>query len=154
MAEVLLLLGGDQGDVQVAFARAEVAIRTRCGIVLGRSRDHWTAPWGFAGTDLFLNRAILVATHLGPEDLMRELLGIERELGRVREPGAPVGSRPIDIDVLLWGDACIDRPGIQVPHPRMHLRAFALAPAADLLPTAIHPVQGRALLHLLDGLPR
>lgn len=152
-AEVLLLLGADQGDVRAAFARAEEAVAARCGTVLARSRDHWTEPWGFQGPSLFLNRALLIATPMGPQELMGALLAIERELGRVRTPGG-YGPRPIDIDVLLWGGERIDRPGVRVPHPRLHERAFALAPAADLLPLAVHPEMGRTLLQLLDRVRR
>lgn len=148
-AEVLLLLGADQGDVRTTFTRAEEAIAARCGTVLARSRDHWTEPWGFAGPALFLNRALLIDTALEPQDLMDRLLAIERELGRVRG-GAGYASRPIDIDILLWGAERLDRPGVQVPHPRLHERAFALAPAADLLPLAIPPGRDRTVLQLLD----
>lgn len=148
-AEVLLLLGADQGDVRSTFARAEEAIAARCGPVLARSRDHWTEPWGFAGPALFLNRALLIGTALAAEVLMDRLLGIERELGRVRG-GEGYASRCIDIDILLWGAERIDRPGVQVPHPRLHERAFALAPAADLLPLTVPPGRDRTLLQLLD----
>ncbi len=148
-AEVLLLLGADQGDVQASFARAQEALARRCGTVLARSRDHWTEPWGFAGPGLFLNRALLLATTLAPLELMDRLLDIERQLGRVRGGGG-YASRPIDIDVLLWADRRIDLPGLQVPHPRLHERAFALAPAADLWPRAVPPGRDHNLLQLLD----
>ncbi|NUQ15281.1 MAG: 2-amino-4-hydroxy-6-hydroxymethyldihydropteridine diphosphokinase, partial [Flavobacteriales bacterium] len=117
-AEVLLLLGADQGDVRATFARAEAAIDARCGTVLARSRDHWTEPWGFAGPALFLNRALLVATALSPSRLMEALLAIEQGLGRVRG-GTGYASRTLDIDILLWQDRRIDLPGVQVPHPRL-----------------------------------
>ncbi|HMQ76116.1 MAG TPA: 2-amino-4-hydroxy-6-hydroxymethyldihydropteridine diphosphokinase [Flavobacteriales bacterium] len=149
--EVLLLLGADQGDVRATFSHAEQAIAARCGPVLARSRDHWTEPWGFAGPALFLNRALLIDTALGPDELMDHLLAIERELGRVRGSGGYT-SRPIDIDILLWGAQRIDLPRVQVPHPRLHERAFALAPAADLLPLAMPPGRDRTVLQLLDDL--
>lgn len=148
-AEVLLLLGADQGDVRATFARAEAAIAARCGTVLARSRDHWTEPWGFAGPALFLNRALLVATALSPSRLMEALLAIEQGLGRVRG-GTGYASRTLDIDILLWQDRRIDLPGVQVPHPRLHQRAFALAPAADLCPLAVPPGRDGNLLQLLD----
>lgn len=150
-AEVLLLLGADQGEVRATFSRAEQAIASRCGPVLARSRDHWTEPWGFAGPSLFLNRALLIDTALGPDELMDHLLAIERELGRMRGGGGYT-SRSIDIDILLWGAERVDRPGVQVPHPRLHERAFALAPAADLLPLAVPPGRDRTVLLLLDDL--
>ncbi len=148
--EVLLLLGADLGDPKATFQQTEELLAGRCGTVLARSRDHWTEPWGFAGEHLFLNRAVLLATDLEPIDLLARMLGIERELGRVRGPSEGYTSRSIDIDLLLWGERTIVLPELTVPHPRMHQRAFALAPAADLVPHWRHPAPGSTILRLLD----
>lgn len=153
MAEVLLLLGGNVGDVKRTLQQASVAISERIGRVLTTSRDHWTTPWGFADERLFLNQALLVDTALAPDDLMRTCLNIERDLGRVRS-AAPDGkkvyeARSIDIDVLLIGDQVIHTELLHVPHPRVHERAFALSPAADVVPGWVHPLLGRSVLSLL-----
>jgi 2-amino-4-hydroxy-6-hydroxymethyldihydropteridine diphosphokinase len=110
-------------------------------------------PWGFADERLFLNQALLVDSELAPDDLMRACLEIERGLGRVRSE-APAGqkvyeARTIDIDVLLMGDRVIRTAVLDVPHPRMHERAFALSPAADVVPGWVHPVLRRSVLSLL-----
>ena len=148
--EVLLLLGADLGDPTITFTRAEELLAGGCGTILARSRDHWTEPWGFAGAHLFLNRAILLSTELDPLSLLQEVLAIERELGRERGSVEGYASRSIDIDLLLWKDRLVTLPTLTVPHPRLHERAFALAPAADLVPHWRDPISGRTVLHLLD----
>lgn len=145
-----LLLGGNEGDPEAMLGEAEQRIGQRCGRVLARSRDHWTEPWGFRDERLFLNRAILVDTTLAPEDLLSECLEIEKELGRVRTGKGP-GPRPIDIDLLLYGSIRVECPFLTVPHPRMHERAFALAPLADIAPDLCPPGNGRSILELLDA---
>ena len=148
--EALLLLGGNIGDARATFARAERLIAERAGPILARSRDHWTEPWGFTDERLFLNRALIIGTPHDPQQLMAVLLGIEAELGRTREQQERNTARSIDIDILLIGDRVIDRPGLVVPHSRMHERAFALEPAADIAPHWVHPVLGRPV-HQLAG---
>ncbi|MEZ4807162.1 MAG: 2-amino-4-hydroxy-6-hydroxymethyldihydropteridine diphosphokinase [Flavobacteriales bacterium] len=150
--EVLLLLGGNTGDPKCTLAAAEAALEERVGKVVARSRDHWTEPWGFADDRPFLNKAVLIATSMAPEELLIRCLAIETELGRRRGDGVGYAARPIDIDILLIGDEVIGMPGLQVPHPRMQDRAFALAPAADIAPGAIHPVRGLSILDLLNEL--
>lgn len=152
--EVLLLLGGNVGDVAGTFLRAASMIIERLGPIRSISRDHWTEPWGFQDERLFLNRALVVDTHRSPEDLLSSCSRIEHELGRVRAATDAYGPRPIDIDVLLWGDQVISLPHLHVPHPRMHERTFALAPAADVAPGWPHPGLGRTVLTLLNDATR
>ena len=156
--EALLLLGGNLGDVKRAFSVAESMKWDRTeppkSRILARSRDHWTEPWGFSDERLFLNRALLVSTTLEPLELLSELLTIERALGRNRCDEERYASRTIDIDILLIGDQVIDLPGLVVPHPRMHERAFALEPAADIVPEWVHPVLGRCVMEMLSDLRR
>ena len=151
---MLLLLGGDRGPLRSAMEQAITRLGERAGRVLAVGREHWTEPWGFADSERFLNKAVLLATPLAPAALMEVLLGIEHELGRHRTPGAPPGPRTMDIDILLYGSAVIDQPTVTVPHPRMHQRRFALAPAADVAPAMVHPLLGRTVLELLNALER
>jgi 2-amino-4-hydroxy-6-hydroxymethyldihydropteridine diphosphokinase len=152
--EALVLLGGNIGDVRATFALAERLITERAGAIVSRSRDHWTEPWGFADERLFLNRALIIGTQHDPQQLMAVLLGIEAELGRTREQQERYTARSIDIDILLIGDRVIEAPGLIVPHPRMHERAFALEPAADIAPHWVHPVLGRTVFELVRDLRR
>ncbi|HEY0976127.1 MAG TPA: 2-amino-4-hydroxy-6-hydroxymethyldihydropteridine diphosphokinase [Flavobacteriales bacterium] len=148
---MLLLLGADQGDPRAALERAQALIHERVGSVLAHSRAHWTEAWGFRSDALFLNQALLIdpGGH-SPREVLGLVLGIERDLGRFRDPRQRYGPRTIDIDILLAGRAVVEEPGLQIPHPRMHERYFALAPAADLVPGLRHPRIGRTVLELLN----
>lgn len=147
--EALLLLGGNEGDPSATLSEAERRLFPEAGALLGRSRDHWTVPWGFTDARLFLNRALLLATPMTPEALLAHCLGVEAALGR-RRTGVGYGPRPIDIDVLwMNGLVRLDKAPL-LPHPRMHERAFALGPAADLCPDHVHPLLGRTILDLLN----
>lgn len=150
--DAYLLLGGNTGDPVATFRSAIVLIEARIGRVLARSRDHWTEPWGFTDERPFLNVALRVSTGLAPEHLLAECLSIEAELGRTRSPGAGPGPRPIDIDVLLYGHCVVSGPDLVVPHPRLHERAFALSPLADIAPAGVHPLLERSVLALLNDL--
>ncbi|MBL7951657.1 MAG: 2-amino-4-hydroxy-6-hydroxymethyldihydropteridine diphosphokinase [Flavobacteriales bacterium] len=152
-SEFVLLLGGDLGDPVEQLALAEIAIAARVGSVQARSRDHWTAAWGFTSGTLFLNRALLVRTQLEPHSVMDACLAIERSMGRVRSESQGMASRPIDIDILAIGDRVIMDDTLTVPHPRLHLRRFALAPLCDILPRWRHPILDREALDLLNALP-
>jgi len=109
--------------------------------LLRRSRLYASAPWGVADQPEFVNAAAAIETRLTPGDLMQALLGIEQAFGRTR--GAQRwGPRILDLDLLLYDDAVIDEPGLRVPHPHLHERAFVLLPLADVAPRLPVPGQG------------
>ena len=99
----------------------------------------------------FLNGVAAVETDLPAADLLGLLLEVERRFGRTREGVPPQGPRTLDLDLLLYGDAELDEPGLRVPHPRLHERAFVLAPLAELDPGLEVPGRGR-VQGLLEGL--
>ena len=111
-----------------------------------------TQPVGFVDQPPFLNAAAAVETDLEPRAVLDLLLAVERELGRTRD-GPRFGPRTIDLDLLLYGDEELDEPGLAVPHPRLHERAFALEPLADLDPELVVPGRGtvQALLARLQS---
>jgi len=110
-----------------------------------------TEPWGPVEQPPFLNGAAAVETSLEPRALLDVLLEVERRLGRVRDERW--GPRTIDLDLLLYGDAVVDEPGLTVPHPRLRERAFALEPLLELDPDLVVPGQGSAAV-LLASLER
>ena len=106
--------------------------------VLRSSDIYQTAPWGMEDQPDFLNCVIEVRTQLTPAGLLERVKEVEESLGR--QPGLRYGPRIIDLDILLYGSMVVQQPDLQIPHPRLHLRAFALIPLAELAPELIHPV--------------
>ena len=144
-------LGANLGDREAMLRAAleqlaaEPAIRV---VEVSPLRD--TAPVGMVDQPRFLNAAAAVETTLSARDLLDRLLAIERRLGRTRE-GPRFGPRTIDLDLLLYGEERIDEPGLEVPHPRLHERLFALEPLAELDPGLDVPGRG-PLADLVAGL--
>ena len=142
-------LGANLGDpvaaLRAAFAALDSLPETR---VVARSGLYRTAPLGVGEQPEYVNAVAAIETVLRPHALLDALLGIESGLGRTRDyPRAP---RTLDLDLLLYGDETIRESGLELPHPRMHLRAFVLAPLAEIAPAATIPGRGRAA-ELLAG---
>jgi 2-amino-4-hydroxy-6-hydroxymethyldihydropteridine diphosphokinase len=136
-------IGANLGDPAGQVRGAIAALGSLPGTVLvAASHLYRTAPIGYADQPDFVNAVAAVDTTLTAQDLMRALQHIERGAGRERSfRNAP---RTLDLDLLLYGDATIDEPGLTVPHPRMHERAFVLAPLAEIAPDAAIPGRGPA----------
>lgn len=103
-----------------------------------------TPPWGMESKNFFYNQVWEVESGLSADDLLREILRVERELGRVRENGIGYQDRLIDIDILLFGSEIIEEPHLKVPHPHLNKRAFALMPLLELAPNLKDPSNGKA----------
>lgn len=156
METAYLMLGSNLGDRLQNLRQALELIPLKAGHVRDISPVYETEPWN-ARKDLpFLNMAVCIETELCPTRLLSELLGIEKEMGRIRD-GSINGPRPIDIDILLYGKDIIDVPGLQIPHPRMHLRRFVLVPLNEIAAAVVHPGFGKSVNYLLgdcsDQLP-
>ena len=114
-----------------------------------------TEPWGYHEQPAFLNGAAAVDTILSPVNLLALCQSIERRQGR-QAGGRRYGPRVIDLDILLYGSEIVSRetPDLQIPHPRLPLRAFALLPLAEIAGEVLHPVLNRAIRELaaaVDG---
>jgi 2-amino-4-hydroxy-6-hydroxymethyldihydropteridine diphosphokinase len=137
MAEAYVGLGANLGD---AAATLRDALRELSGLEHSRlvraSSLYRSAPVDAPGPD-YLNAVAAIETALAPEALLAALQAIERGHGRVRiARNAP---RTLDLDLLLYGEREIDGPGLTVPHPRLHLRAFVLEPLLEIAPQVRHP---------------
>lgn len=154
METCYVLFGSNMGNKDWIFAQSCQLINNRCGRIVNVSSAYESEPWGFEADEWFLNRVIVLETELEPEDLLQELLEIERELGRVRHPGS-VGysSRPADLDLLYYGDRVMDTDVLTVPHPRLHLRRFALIPLCEVASELLHPVLQMTQKELLEQCP-
>ncbi len=138
-------LGDRKGYLDGAINAMPPAVR-----VLRRSSIYETAPWGYRDQDDFLNMVVEAETELGPKQLLILLKGIEVQLGR--KPRFRNGPREIDIDILLYDDLVLDELVLHIPHPRLHERAFILAPLADLAPNLEIPNTGKKVAEFLANL--
>jgi 2-amino-4-hydroxy-6-hydroxymethyldihydropteridine diphosphokinase len=151
MADVVIALGGNVGDVRATFKKA---IANICGMaqaaLLARSSDYVTPPWGEEAQDRFINACIEIDTSLDPHALLFTLHKIEKKFGRDRINEQHWGPRPLDLDLIAYDDVKIDKPELTLPHPRLFERAFVLVPLAEIAPDRI--IAGRRVRDALAGL--
>src|ERR1700712_2843391 len=135
MANVLIALGGNVGEVRATFQKA---IANICGmtqgVLLARSSDYATPPWGEENQGRFFNACMEIETSLDPHALLFTLHKIEKKVGRDRTKETRWGPRTLDLDLLAYDDVSINKPELTLPHPRLFQRAFMLAPLAEILP--------------------
>lgn len=160
MARVVLITGGNLGDVKSRLRTAQRMINDKVGVVLRCSHRYKSRPWGFAAEEQFSNQVLEVDTDLSADEVLDAVQAIERELGRDREEekrlkaenGAPYSSRMIDIDVLFYDDLVLESPRLTIPHPLIEERDFVLAPLCELMKNKRHPVSGKTMEELREEL--
>jgi 2-amino-4-hydroxy-6-hydroxymethyldihydropteridine diphosphokinase len=144
MADVLIALGGNVGDVRATFQKAIAYI---CGMtqaaLLARSSDYATPPWGDDQQARFINACIEIETSLDPHALMFTLHKIEQKFGRDRTREKRWGPRSLDLDLIAYDDLSIARAELTLPHPLLFERAFVLVPLAEIVPARL--VAGRSI---------
>ena len=144
MTRAYVALGSNLGDREATVRAAVEALGEAPGIeVVAVSRFFDTEPVGYVDQPRFLNGAAALDTTLSARELLDVLLEVERRFGRRREDVPAQGPRTLDLDLLLYGDAEVDEPGLRVPHPRLHERRFVLEPLAELDPALEVPGRGR-----------
>jgi 2-amino-4-hydroxy-6-hydroxymethyldihydropteridine diphosphokinase len=145
-AIIYLALGTNLGD-RPANLRAAIAALPPAVTVLVESPVYETPPWGVIDQPAFLNMVLKGVTSLKPVELLSTLKRLETKLGRI--PDVRWGPRKIDMDILFYDDLILDKPGLTIPHPRLHERAFVLVPLADLAPDLVHPIFSKPVRELL-----
>ena len=148
MSTIYISLGGDLGDPVEQQEAAIRAIDERVGHVESRSSFFKTEPWGVDRKTPFINSAAKVKTDLDPFQVMEELLGIEKEMGRSRN-GEQYGQRSIDLDLLYYNELILNSTDLQLPHPRLHLRRFVLEPLEEIAANFKDPFRGKSISELL-----
>src|SRR5436305_12745168 len=152
MERAYVALGSNLGDREATIRAALAALDADPGVVVvAVSELIETEPVGLVDQPRFLNGAVALDTILEPRALLELLLAVERRFGREREGVPPQGPRTLDLDLLLYGEARIEEPGLRIPHPRLHVRAFVLGPLAELDPSLEVPGKGD-IQTLLAGL--
>lgn len=144
---IYLALGSNLGDrrsnLETAIGRLSPEAR-----VIQLSSIYQTPPWGYEDQPPFLNMVVKVETRLTPENLLKFIKNLEIEMGR--KGSFRNGPRLIDLDILLYGKLVSVQPGLVIPHPRLHERAFVLVPLAEIAPDLVHPVMKVTILELLS----
>jgi 2-amino-4-hydroxy-6-hydroxymethyldihydropteridine diphosphokinase len=119
--------------------------------VSNASSIYETAAWGKNDQPAFLNQVLEIETALSPPQLLKTILAIEENIGRVRQE--KYGPRIIDIDILLFNDEVLHLPMLKIPHPQLQNRRFVLVPLAEIAPDLIHPVFKKTIAELLAICP-
>jgi 3-oxoacyl-[acyl-carrier protein] reductase len=153
MPTAYIALGSNLGDRWAALPAAVRRLRAEPGLrVAAVSAIYESIPRDCPpGAGDFLNAVVAVETDRTPEDLLRLLHFIEHQFGRIRT--AINGPRPLDLDLLLYGDEIVRTPELTLPHPRMHERDFVLTPLAEIAPNAFHPSLKKTAIELRAALP-
>jgi 2-amino-4-hydroxy-6-hydroxymethyldihydropteridine diphosphokinase len=138
MAEALLALGGNVGNVRDSLDRAVAMLCDGREVrLVARSSDYLTPPWGIEDQPPFVNSCLIVATTLAPHALLQRAQAAERALGRDRTAERRWGPRPIDIDILAYDDVVLETADLTLPHPHLFERAFVLVPLMEIAPDRI-----------------
>lgn len=145
---VYLLLGSNLGNRRLHLLHGLDEIRSRAGKVLQQSSIYETEPWGVTDQPDYLNAACKIETTLSPENLFSVLKKIEIGEGRISQK--KYASRTLDIDIVFYDDLILQSEGLIIPHPKIHLRKFVLAPLDEIAPDFIHPAFKKSMRQLLD----
>ena len=149
--DVYLLLGSNVGDRAANLKRACGLIQDELSPHITQSSLYETAAWGKTDQASFLNQAIMIQTDIKPLVLLALLKNIEKQVGRIDTE--KWGPRVIDIDILFYGSEIVQEPELQVPHPYLPVRRFALLPMAEIARDLMHPMLKKTIKELLELCP-
>jgi 2-amino-4-hydroxy-6-hydroxymethyldihydropteridine diphosphokinase len=144
---IYLSLGSNLSDREKNLLLAIKKINARSGTVLTVSSLYQTAPWGMPNQPEFLNQVIEIESDFSPQELLQNLLAIEKEMGR--KPSPRWSPRVIDIDILYFADLIVSEEDLVIPHVGIPHRRFALLPLAEIAPDSIHPLLNKTSKQLL-----
>lgn len=137
--KVYLGLGSNEGDRHLLLHLAINNLEKNVGSIKKVSTFIETDSWGYESKNKYINAVILIETFLSPHEILKNILGIEKSMGRVRKDKYNYEDRPIDIDILLIDDLILDEDDLTVPHRFMHKRIFVLEPLIEIAPDIKNP---------------
>lgn len=150
--QVILSLGSNQGNRLTNIELCLNLIHREVGTIIKVSNLYETPSWGFE-SEAFYNCALLLHTSKTAEQILKEVLGVEKKLGRIRNENAGYQSRIIDVDLIAFNSEIINAEHLQIPHPLMQNRKFVLLPFQDLKIDWIHPVLKKTISELIKITP-
>jgi len=145
----ILCLGSNLGKREELIVNAVTLIARKCGKITKQSGLYETEAWGSDSERAYLNKVLEINTELAPLSLLKEILKIERELGRERTADRNA-DRLIDIDILFYNNLITEGKELSIPHPRLHERRFVLVPLNEIAPSLVHPVFNKTVQNLLE----
>lgn len=156
MARVILITGGNLGEMKPLLHRAQEMINAEIGPVMRCSHRYKSEPWGFDGGGTFSNQVLVCDTDLSPREVLGKVQSIESALGRDRaaeaaekaRTGQNYSSRVIDVDILFYDNEIVSDHDLVIPHPLMHERDFVMEPLVEVAPDKFHPVLGKTVAEL------
>lgn len=153
MAQFIILLGGNIGNVKATFQQAIRLLTQELGELKTTSSLYRSEAWGFKSDDDFLNQVVVLDSSKSPFEVLSITQNIEIKLGRSTKSTLGYQSRLIDIDILFIDNLIIRTENLTVPHPQLHLRRFALEPLMELCPNRIHSELHKSILDLYRECP-
>ena len=149
--EIYIGLGSNQGNREQLIEKAIEHLSVALGAPVRQSSVIETEPWGFESDTPFLNMVICFRCQLQPTKLLDLTEKTEKELGRITKSSDGIyKDRPIDIDILLYGNHVIESERLTIPHPRLHERLFVLEPLKEISPLLVHPIFQKTIAELTD----
>ncbi len=150
MQQVVLIIGGNEGDRETLIQLAKEKLDRQFGPAAKASSVYESSPWGGNSSGNYLNQVLVYQVIKPPIEILHAIQQIEIELGRKRKK--KWGNRTMDIDILYYEDQVVELPDLIIPHPYLHLRSFVLQPLVEILPDFYHPTLNKTNLEMLKDL--
>ncbi|HEY5391847.1 MAG TPA: 2-amino-4-hydroxy-6-hydroxymethyldihydropteridine diphosphokinase [Hanamia sp.] len=147
MNKVFIITGGNIGDRMKNLETAEKMIEEQIGHIIQTSKIYETEAWGINDQPSFYNQVLIVETNFSADKVIKKILKIEEDMGRVRT--IKNAARNIDIDILFFNDDIVNEENLTIPHPQMIKRRFVLMPLNEIASAKNHPVYNKSVAQLL-----
>ena len=145
MHNVVILIGGNKGDILSTFQMCINEIEKKGYIIKDKSAVYKSKSWGYESENIFYNCAFVLETSNNSQVVLNDMLNIETKLGRTRSATSKYEDRVIDIDIMFYNSEIVNEANLIIPHPKLHLRNFCLVPLKEIIPDFVHPVLKKSI---------